>query len=474
MPGHVDHREEDRHRGERGRHHRARHLAGALVGGQGHLPPPRRGAQRRARGLLGRRFPAHSREVAVDVLEHHDRVVDQHAGGQREPAKAHQVELDVAEEEQTEGDDDRHRDGEADHQRAAPVAEKDEQHQDGQRPAQHQRLHQPLERRPHVRRIAVDEVVAEVVVVVRDHRQRLVERRRDDQGVRLGLLVEQHRDHRGAAEQGGALRLLDRVDHPGDVGDAHRRPTGQADVGRLDVVQLLELAVDPQAQLQRPLAHPAAGERDVAAHQRPADVLDVDAVDRHLAAVGLDQDLAVGAAHHLGPADAVHLLEGRLHHLAGELGQGLETAGSLEHQDADRPRARVPAQDHRPVRGLGKVVAEGHPVDRLAQMEVGEVHLGAPLVLDGDDRDALAGPRQHVADPGLGGDRLLEALGDEAFQVLGGDVLVDREDGEPRVDDRRQQIDRQPRVAQAADQQQRREQHADRDRALEGGTQHLG
>ena len=470
--GHVDHREEDRDRRQAGRHDRPRHLAGALVGGKCHLSTPPGRPQRRVGIVLLLWSSPHQRQMAVDVLEHHDRVVDQHAGRQRQPAEAHQVQLDVAEVEQPEGDDDGDRDGETDHPGAAPVAEKDEQHQDGQHSAEHQGLHQPLERRPDVRRIAVDEVVAKVRVVGRDHRQRLVQRLRDQQGVGLRLLVDEHGDDRAAAEQGRPLGLLDRVDDPGDVGDPHRRPAGQTDVGRGDVVQALELAIDSQTQMQWPLTDLAAGEGDVAAHERPTDVLHVDAVDRHLAGIGLDQDLAVGAAHDLGSADAVHLLEGRLHHLTGELRQRLEAPVSLQHQDADRSRARIPAQNDRPVRGLRKIVPEGDPVDRLSQMEIGEVHLRSPLVLHRDDGDALAGPGQDVANPGLGGDRLLESLGDEALEILGRDVLVDGEDREARIDDRRQQIHRQPRVAQAADQQQRREQHADRDRALEGGTEH--
>ena len=89
--GNVDHRKEDRDRRQTGRHHRARHLAGALVGGKRHLPSPPEWLQRRV-GLLRLllRLSAAHREMTVDVLEHHDRVVDQHAGRQRQPTQTHQ------------------------------------------------------------------------------------------------------------------------------------------------------------------------------------------------------------------------------------------------------------------------------------------------------------------------------------------------------------------------------------------------
>jgi hypothetical protein len=114
---HVDHGEEDGHRGQGRGHHGPRHLAPAQLGVRAaHL------------------------QVARDVLEHDDGVVHQHAGRQREAAQAHQVELHLAEVEQGEGDEDGYGDGRADHERAAHVAQEEEEHEEGQDGADDQGL----------------------------------------------------------------------------------------------------------------------------------------------------------------------------------------------------------------------------------------------------------------------------------------------------------------------------------------------
>jgi hypothetical protein len=74
-------------------------------------------------------------------------------------------------------------------------------------------------------------------------------------------------------------------------------------------------------------------------------------------------------------------------------------------------------------------------------MEVGEVHLGAPLVLHRDQGHALAGPGRDLAHPGERGRDLLDRLRHQTLEVLGRDVLVDGENGEAGIGDRGQQID---------------------------------
>jgi hypothetical protein len=71
--GHVDDGEEDGHGGQRGGDDGHRHFLGALDRERVHL------------GLTHGRSPFG--QAPADVLEHHDRVVHQHARRQREPAE---------------------------------------------------------------------------------------------------------------------------------------------------------------------------------------------------------------------------------------------------------------------------------------------------------------------------------------------------------------------------------------------------
>ncbi len=105
-------------------------------------------------------------------------------------------------------------------------------------------------------------------------------------------------------------------------------------------------------------------------------------------------------------------------------------------------------------------------------MEVGEVHLRSPLVLHCDHRDALARARRDAANAGERRDDLFERLRYEALEVLGGDVLVRGYDGEPRVDDGGEEVDGETFVAQNAQQDQREEEHADGDGAMDDEPDH--
>ena len=71
-------------------------------------------------------------QVALDVLDGDDRVVDQDADRQREAAERHQVERLAEHVQRQDRRQDRQRDGERDDQRAAPVAEEQQHHRGGQ------------------------------------------------------------------------------------------------------------------------------------------------------------------------------------------------------------------------------------------------------------------------------------------------------------------------------------------------------
>ncbi len=98
-----DHRREDRHQRERGRHHREHHLAAAV---------DRRGYRVRVELFA----------MAVDVFEHHDRVVDHHADQQQQGEHGERVQRVAGKIDHGDRAHQRDRDGQRDYQRRAERA----------------------------------------------------------------------------------------------------------------------------------------------------------------------------------------------------------------------------------------------------------------------------------------------------------------------------------------------------------------
>lgn len=122
-PLHEQQRKEHRQRGQRARGDRNRHFAGAFD-----------------RRLVGR----HSAVAQPgDVFEHHDGVVHQHADAEGEAAKRHDIQCITAEINQCECRDDRHRNADADHHRAAQIAQEEEENHHRQQSAGHRGIGHP-------------------------------------------------------------------------------------------------------------------------------------------------------------------------------------------------------------------------------------------------------------------------------------------------------------------------------------------
>ena len=105
---HQQHREEGRTGGADGGDDRPQHLLGAL------------------HHRLAKRFPR--LDAAVDVLEHDDRVVDEHAGDQQHADQRHRVDGEVEERKEDQGGQEAERDG---HDREQRIAEADREPQKG-------------------------------------------------------------------------------------------------------------------------------------------------------------------------------------------------------------------------------------------------------------------------------------------------------------------------------------------------------
>ena len=191
-------RQEHRDRGQGRRDHRHADFAGA---GDGRLQDRQATFAR-----LGDRF------------EHHDRIVDDQAGGEREAAERHHVEAQVELVHEEERGDDRDRQRQRDDERAPAVAQEQEDHQDREQAADH-RIHL------HVADGVADElrlVVDRGQLDVRRHllsdfRELLLDGIGRGDGIGVAFLVDRQFHRFAAAEADDRLAFLVTLAHLGDV-----------------------------------------------------------------------------------------------------------------------------------------------------------------------------------------------------------------------------------------------------------------
>src|SRR5690625_728150 len=86
--------------------------------------------------------------VAIDGLEHDDRVVEQQADAKGQPAQRDDVELDARAIHHEKGEKDRNRNGDHDGKRCTDIVQKEEQDEEGEETADQQRLEQIADRIP--------------------------------------------------------------------------------------------------------------------------------------------------------------------------------------------------------------------------------------------------------------------------------------------------------------------------------------
>ena len=329
LPGnarHQAHGQEHGHDTEGGGHHRQTDLVGGIDG-----------------CLVGALTHAH---VAHDVLDLHDGIVHQHAGHQPQGQQRKRVQRKAEQVHEVEGGNGRKRNGQRRDDRGAPVAQKQEHHDNRQQRAFHQQRHRTF-----------------VLVLGVVH---LGEQAGEGNAGVCFLHLFQHGDgivvnpHVGFAARTGdregddllAVHLGHRADlavgilHAGDIGKLDRPPATQRDLRLRKLVSGLRVA-----QHANRLARPgdlglAACRVHVQLAQRVVHLAGGDAQRLHAAGIEDHQDLAVHAA---APADfgqAVHrqqrlgqrivdepaeLLQGHVVGRNAERDDGLRTGLLLEH-----------------------------------------------------------------------------------------------------------------------------------------------
>ena len=113
-------------------------------------------AHRRLGGLAWRQAFG---DVALDVLDHHDGIVDDDADGQHQAEQRQRVDGEAEGQQHREGADDRDRHGDQRNDRGAPGLQEQDDHQHDQRDGFEQGVHHRLDRLAHEHRRVVDDPV---------------------------------------------------------------------------------------------------------------------------------------------------------------------------------------------------------------------------------------------------------------------------------------------------------------------------
>ena len=209
-------------------------------------------------------------QMAEGVLDHHHGVVDEHPYPQREATQGHQVQGVACAVQSDERGNDRQRNGQADDQRRAPVAQEQVDHQHGQQAADQRvaagSVGDPLD---HLRNVP-GQVELDVSGQSRlDFRQTFFHSTGHVHRVRSRALTDHHEHAFAPLHPCTLAHFFVRVLHARDVSQVNGR-TGfaHADDCRPDLVQRAELAHCPHAEFPVTVHQVAARQRQVGSAKR--------------------------------------------------------------------------------------------------------------------------------------------------------------------------------------------------------------
>ncbi len=352
-------------------------------------------------------------DMAGDVLQHHDGIVDDEAGGDRQRHQREIVDAVAQQIHDREGADerDRHRHGRDD---GGPrIAQEGEDHEDDQGDGDQQRHLDVVER-------AADRdrpVVGDGDVDILGDRglelgQRLLHRidRRDDIGARL--LIEDDQDRGLAVGEPGVAQILDGILDLADIGEPDGRPVaiGDDEAAVLGGVARLVVGIDLVAQI--PLLDGALGAVGIGRGKRSAHVFEPDAVFEERVRIELDAHGGKRAAAVIDLADTGKLGDALLQHRGGgviELAPGEGRGG--QRQDQDRRIGGVRFAIGRVAVEIGRQIGAGG-IDRRLDIARRAVDIAVEAELEGHPGRAHRGLGGHLADIGDGAEMALQGGGD--------------------------------------------------------------
>jgi hypothetical protein len=314
----------------------------------------RRGEHRQRdllRGVDGGLFRVDAREtfqIAVNVLQHDDGVVDDDADGQRQRQQRHRVQRVVQIPHDRKGGDDRGGDRDRADQHRAEIPDEDPDDQRRQQRPEHEVLFQAVHRVFDVGGRFLDHVELQpwrkLAVDVGDLGHHAVHHLH---GVGSGLPLDIQQDRRLALVVGEGAALGHAVLGVADVADADGHAVDVLDDDVVELLDLLDPAHRAHAQLLGPANDAAPGGLDVFGADGPLHVLGGEVVAVQLVQVEHYVDLALAPAADVDRGDAVHGFQPAAHDLVGHLGQLAHAGIAAEGHRYHRVRVGVGLAHHR-------------------------------------------------------------------------------------------------------------------------------
>ena len=445
-----DDRDEDGDGGQRAGQDGAPDLSGPLEGG-------------------GRARLAHL-AMAVDVLQHDDRVVHDHAAGKGHAGQADHVERAAEEEQAEEPSDETDRDGHGDDQRAGPAAQEEQQGQDGEDAADDDALQHELNCADDVVGLPVDREELEslrshALLVELLHRLQHAVHDLEDVGARL--LRHGHGQHRLALVEDLRVRLAVAQLGPPHVAQVDRHAVAHGDDDVLDVFGRAVLADGAHQVAPLSLVEVATAVVAVLAVDRRGDL-----AHRHLPGgqLGRAHDhvhLALAPAEDQAGRDAGHTLDLGFDELVEEIEVGPDLAlgaALVQHVDHEPGDGVVP-------RGIGandRLVGVGrvgrHLIQPVGGAEQRGVDVGPDLEGQPDRARAVLALALHLDQAFERLELLLLLLYDLALDLQRAGAGPDCRYGDDRVLDVGGELHGQAENRDAAEEQQQDDAHRRGDR----------
>ena len=398
-------------------------------------------------------------DVAVDVLEHDDRIVDDQPDRQHEREESERVDREAGGEHQRAHADQADRNRDQRNEARAHRAEEQEDH----RGHQHRRLEDRpvhrLDRTLDEQRVVVGDVDGEALgQLLAQARQLGLERLRERQRIGGGLLDQAERDRVATVEAHDAALVLRGERDAADVADAHRVAVDVAHDDVLELGDALQVRLRDDGEFALAALDAPRRQFDVLPPQRVLDVLrrEREAGQPVGGEPHAHRELALAEDAHVGRAR--QRLQARLHEPVGDVGN-LERRQrhAREGQPDDRVRVGLDLGDHRLVDRVGQLRA--HARDAVAHVGRCAVRIALEAEAHGDLALLGARDRREHVDSLDAGDRILERLGDLRLDDVGRRAQVFRRDGDRRLVDLRVFAHLQPRIRNEPEQQDDQRQH---------------
>ena len=404
-------------------------------------------------------------EIARDVFDHDDGVVDDEAcrNGQRHQCEI--VEAVAAKIHDRERADERQRHGDAGHERGPQTAEKQIDHRDDEQHGEEQFELNVLDRGANGRR-----AVGEHVDVDRAGKRRPQRRQKrldlvddgDDIRARLSLHIDD--DRRLPVAPGAEIPVFRADRHARDVAQPHRAGAAIGDDEILIVAGAFELIVGVDGEFLRRAVDRALGQIDVCARNRRAQIFERHAVRGERADIRPHDDGRPVAAADADEADA-----GKLRDFLGDarvrellhLRERQRRRGERKRQDGRIGRVDLRIDGRRRKVGGQKIHCG---VDGGLHLLFGDVERQREAELQGDDRGAARTRRGDLRQSRHLPQLPLQRRGDGGGHHLGAGPGIEGAHFDRREINLRQRRDRQQPIGDGAGEEHRSHQERGRDR----------